>query len=128
MKLRHHARLAVMKVEEEEARSDCSREFPFDSLRNQLERQKWIHHHKSICTLFQKARGFILIYAEQPCTLALSRGLETLRDLTSLELIETIIQEIRVGVCRDCIWHISESGPCRIRRDGGSPYCFPWTF
>ncbi|KAF3490249.1 hypothetical protein F2Q69_00056672 [Brassica cretica] len=55
MKLRQHARLAVMKVEEEEARSDCSCEFAFDSLRNQHKRQKWIHHHQSICILFQKA-------------------------------------------------------------------------
>ncbi|CAF2254674.1 unnamed protein product [Brassica napus] len=30
------------------------------------------------------------------------------------------------GICRECIWHISESGPCRMKRDGGSSYCFPW--
>ncbi|KAF8088777.1 hypothetical protein N665_0530s0032 [Sinapis alba] len=30
------------------------------------------------------------------------------------------------GVCRECIWYISEPGPCRIKCDGGSPYCFPW--
>ncbi|CAN8313176.1 unnamed protein product [Cochlearia groenlandica] len=29
-------------------------------------------------------------------------------------------------ICSECIWYIYESGPCRIRRDGGSPYCFPW--
>ncbi|KAL1194528.1 putative S-protein [Cardamine amara subsp. amara] len=30
------------------------------------------------------------------------------------------------GICRECIWLISESGPCRARRDGGPPYCFSW--
>lgn len=29
-------------------------------------------------------------------------------------------------VCYECIWYIFEQGPCRIRRDGGSPFCFPW--
>ncbi|WZZ35787.1 hypothetical protein YC2023_019188 [Brassica napus] len=58
MKLRQEARLAVMKVEEEEeARSDCSSEFAFDALRNQHKRQKRIHHHQSIRLSFQKARG-----------------------------------------------------------------------
>ncbi|KAL0842888.1 hypothetical protein Bca101_016133 [Brassica carinata] len=33
----------------------------------------------------------------------------------------------RCGVCSECIWYISESGPCRIRRDGGPPCCFPWS-
>ncbi|CAN7127535.1 unnamed protein product [Brassica rapa subsp. narinosa] len=33
----------------------------------------------------------------------------------------------KCGICSECIWNISESGPCRIRRDGGSPCCFPWS-
>ncbi|CAN8313173.1 unnamed protein product [Cochlearia groenlandica] len=32
----------------------------------------------------------------------------------------------KCGICRECIWYIYESGPCRIRRDGGCPFCFPW--
>ncbi|XP_019094918.1 PREDICTED: uncharacterized protein LOC109130173 [Camelina sativa] len=30
------------------------------------------------------------------------------------------------GICKECIWYINESGPCRVRRDGGAPYCFQW--
>ncbi|XP_010462885.1 PREDICTED: uncharacterized protein LOC104743512 [Camelina sativa] len=30
------------------------------------------------------------------------------------------------GICQECIWYITEAGPCRIRRDGGLPQCFPW--
>ncbi|XP_018438705.1 S-protein homolog 5-like [Raphanus sativus] len=33
----------------------------------------------------------------------------------------------KCGICSECIWYISESGPCRIRRDGGPPCCFPWS-
>ncbi|XP_018458060.1 S-protein homolog 5-like [Raphanus sativus] len=33
----------------------------------------------------------------------------------------------KVGVCSECIWSIYELVPCRDRRDGGQPYCFPWT-
>ncbi|KAL0736900.1 hypothetical protein Bca4012_013110 [Brassica carinata] len=32
----------------------------------------------------------------------------------------------KVGVCSECIWSIYEPAPCRDRRDGGQPYCFPW--
>ncbi|EOA32970.1 hypothetical protein CARUB_v10016300mg [Capsella rubella] len=32
----------------------------------------------------------------------------------------------KIGVCSECIWYVTESGPCRVRRDGGTPYCFPW--
>ncbi|CAH8390904.1 unnamed protein product [Eruca vesicaria subsp. sativa] len=32
----------------------------------------------------------------------------------------------KCGICSECIWQISESGPCRIKRDGGPPCCFPW--
>ncbi|ESQ29278.1 hypothetical protein EUTSA_v10023840mg [Eutrema salsugineum] len=32
----------------------------------------------------------------------------------------------KVGVCRECIWSIYEPAPCRDRRDGGQPNCFPW--
>lgn len=31
------------------------------------------------------------------------------------------------GICKECIWYICESGPCRARRDGGAPFCFSWT-
>ncbi|KAG7655567.1 Plant self-incompatibility S1 [Arabidopsis suecica] len=31
------------------------------------------------------------------------------------------------GICRECIWYICETGPCRARRDGGAPFCFSWT-
>ncbi|KAG7655566.1 Plant self-incompatibility S1 [Arabidopsis suecica] len=31
------------------------------------------------------------------------------------------------GICRECIWYIFETGPCRARRDGGDPFCFSWT-
>ncbi|XP_033131861.1 S-protein homolog 5, partial [Brassica rapa] len=30
------------------------------------------------------------------------------------------------GVCRECIWHIFYSNPCRVNRDGGYPICFDW--
>ncbi|CAN8313898.1 unnamed protein product [Cochlearia groenlandica] len=32
----------------------------------------------------------------------------------------------KVGVCSECIWSIYEPAPCRDRRDGGQPNCFPW--
>ncbi|ESQ34312.1 hypothetical protein EUTSA_v10009898mg [Eutrema salsugineum] len=32
----------------------------------------------------------------------------------------------KIGICRECVWHISETGPCRVRSDGGAPFCFPW--
>ncbi|KAG2288424.1 hypothetical protein Bca52824_048028 [Brassica carinata] len=32
----------------------------------------------------------------------------------------------KVGICSECIWSIYEPAPCRDRRDGGQPYCFPW--
>ncbi|CAF2158391.1 S-protein homolog 5-like [Brassica rapa] len=34
--------------------------------------------------------------------------------------------ESKVGVCSECIWSIYEPAPCRDRRDGGQPNCFPW--
>ncbi|EOA25274.1 hypothetical protein CARUB_v10018589mg [Capsella rubella] len=30
------------------------------------------------------------------------------------------------GSCKECIWYVTEAGPCRIKRDGGRPLCFPW--
>ncbi|EOA39295.1 hypothetical protein CARUB_v10012306mg [Capsella rubella] len=30
------------------------------------------------------------------------------------------------GVCRECIWYIFESAPCRGKRDGGRSICFSW--
>ncbi|KAF8114149.1 hypothetical protein N665_0040s0005 [Sinapis alba] len=33
----------------------------------------------------------------------------------------------KIGVCSECIWSIYELEPCRDRRDGGQPYCIPWT-
>ncbi|XP_019095516.1 PREDICTED: uncharacterized protein LOC104778866 [Camelina sativa] len=32
----------------------------------------------------------------------------------------------KYGVCSECIWSIYEPTPCRDRRDGGQPQCFPW--
>ncbi|VVA93806.1 unnamed protein product [Arabis nemorensis] len=32
----------------------------------------------------------------------------------------------KAGVCSECIWSIYEPAPCRDRRDGGQPNCFPW--
>ncbi|CAA7029751.1 unnamed protein product [Microthlaspi erraticum] len=32
----------------------------------------------------------------------------------------------KVGVCSECIWVIYETAPCRYRRNGGEPNCFPW--
>ncbi|AEE30738.1 putative plant self-incompatibility S1 [Arabidopsis thaliana] len=32
----------------------------------------------------------------------------------------------KYGVCSECIWSIYEPAPCRDRRDGGQPQCFPW--
>ncbi|KAG2315601.1 hypothetical protein Bca4012_066408 [Brassica carinata] len=32
----------------------------------------------------------------------------------------------KVGICSECIWSIYEPAPCRDRRDGGQPNCFPW--
>ncbi|EOA37373.1 hypothetical protein CARUB_v10011183mg [Capsella rubella] len=32
----------------------------------------------------------------------------------------------KYGVCKECIWSIYEPAPCRDKRDGGQPQCFPW--